>query len=619
MNRVTVLLITFLIVLTGISHSDPAIQSGKTVFLPLRHVVQWLGGEVDANRSSPGPTQIVIRLNGKTTEILPQYGNGYSISGIDVVIGKRRLHYPSYNAWGYYLPVDFFTKELGIPVSVDVKQQKVYITEPETKECLTIFIGDQTENWYDADPAQAFESAMFGGDIIKASQLLLWKPRLVNGHGGMMRAPLILYSNRDLATVQLMVRGGANVNAAEGFFYTTALDYVNYTGLKPAQQVKEYLMANGARPNYEPHISPTPTPVSKTLFWTNYRLHRAARTGNLPMLEKLLKAGASLEGWGTWTPLHEAIEHNQREMLLFLLKKGAKVTTLDWTPLHEAAYVGNLFAAKELVKHGADVKAKNLKAQTPLHLAALNGNTEIIRLLIHKGAVIQAADTNGVTPLFEAAGMGNREATTMLLRAGAKCNVVNNLQETPLHWAARTGNTYTVSLLLNAGAKVNAVEKIFGDTPFHFAIVSRNIFSARILLNHGAKINMPDKDGGTPLIEAANAGNKQLIIFLLRAGAKCNVHNMNQETPLLTAVTGGHKHAVLLLLHAGAHVNTAGFDGNTPLHIAAQYGYLSIVRILLDHGAKINIHNQQGETPLDIAGGPYQDKMIKFLRERGAK
>ena len=96
-----------------------------------------------------------------------------------------------------------------------------------------------------------------------------------------------------------------------------------------------------------------------------------------------------------------------------LIRHGADVTARDntqSTPLHLASSKWCAEAVNLLIRHGADVDSRNGNQSTPLHLAAsshlaLKGT--IVRLLLRHGANIDAKDDEGRTPLEIASSEGN--------------------------------------------------------------------------------------------------------------------------------------------------------------------------------------------------------------------
>lgn len=78
--------------------------------------------------------------------------------------------------------------------------------------------------------------------------------------------------------------------------------------------------------------------------------------------------------------------------VIYCIIQGHDVNSQDyagWTPLHEAANFGNLEIVNYLVTHGADIDhsgGEKCNWVTPLIDAASNGYVEVMRLLIKKGA-----------------------------------------------------------------------------------------------------------------------------------------------------------------------------------------------------------------------------------------
>jgi RNA polymerase sigma factor (sigma-70 family) len=104
----------------------------------------------------------------------------------------------------------------------------------------------------------------------------------------------------------------------------------------------------------------------------------------------------------------------------------------------------------------------------------------------------------------------------------------------------------------------------------------------------------------TPLLFAANYGQRQLAEVLLRHGADPNVR-LRGETPLARAVLMHDEDMVAILLLHGADPNLVLLNGLTPLHRAAMRGHAVVARQLLDGGAHADVRDVFGRTPPDWA------------------
>jgi ankyrin repeat protein len=96
----------------------------------------------------------------------------------------------------------------------------------------------------------------------------------------------------------------------------------------------------------------------------------------------------------------------------------------------------------------------------------------------------------------------------LLLKAGADPNVARSTGETPLMTAARTGNVDVLKLILAHSANVNAKETVTGQTALMWAVAENHVVATRLLLESGADVHSRSKGSFTPLLFAAQQGNK---------------------------------------------------------------------------------------------------------------
>jgi uncharacterized protein len=138
--------------------------------------------------------------------------------------------------------------------------------------------------------------------------------------------------------------------------------------------------------------------------------------------------------------------------------------------------------------------------------------------------------------------------------------------------------------------------------------------------------------GGSPnryFDAAINAGSIECVKLMLARGANVNLPGDEGVTPLMTSVRVTYRNGLKitqLLIKRGANINARASRGSTALMYAAsgvaahyQDEYVAVVRLLIKHGAKVNVRNKMGDSPLSIAKGGNWQKIVKVLKNAGAK
>lgn len=113
-----------------------------------------------------------------------------------------------------------------------------------------------------------------------------------------------------------------------------------------------------------------------------------------------------------------------------------------WTALHLAAFLGQIDAARTLIKKGADVAARSTNGQhnCPLHSAAAGRHFAVCELLLASGADVNSRQSGGYTPLMAAAQHGDQGLIDLLLRRGADRGARNDDGKTAAALAAEAGH-----------------------------------------------------------------------------------------------------------------------------------------------------------------------------------
>lgn len=134
---------------------------------------------------------------------------------------------------------------------------------------------------------------------------------------------------------------------------------------------------------------------------------------------------------------------------LLLKQKNLKIdqgNALNETPLMIAVFLKDNPLAKKLIARGANVN--NPRHWSPLHYAASAGNKDMVAYLISKGADVNARTLRGITPLYMAAREADAKTVQMLLQAGARKDFCTNDELAPYDIAKQRRNSEEVLKLL---------------------------------------------------------------------------------------------------------------------------------------------------------------------------
>ena len=155
--------------------------------------------------------------------------------------------------------------------------------------------------------------------------------------------------------------------------------------------------------------------------------------------------------------------------------------------------------------------------------------------------------------------------------------------------------------------------------PLHDAVKDGDPLRATQAIDSGANIAEPDAAGEPPLLIAALAGRKDIVVLLLDKGADIEVRNKGGLTALHAAAYGGHLDIVELLVAKGALINDdKNFYHMSPLHAAAEEGHADIVAFLLANKADMEAKERNGYTPLTQAGWRSHWEAAEVLLKAGA-
>lgn len=216
------------------------------------------------------------------------------------------------------------------------------------------------------------------------------------------------------------------------------------------------------------------------------------------------------------------------------------------TPLFVAAMKGNHTDFQTFLQRGGDPKHR-LKDNSNLLLAAVvGGNLKIVREVLDVGLDINTRGFKGNTPLHGALMKANFYLGGLLYAHGADPGIANDVGETPLQVlesfkmdmadlengfniveAAKNNDLVGLRQLLAKAAEPDRREAL---SLALYAQSRLDLETFRLVVDRGADVNHVYALGETPLMSAAESGNKDFVEYLLAKGADKSAKNAEGKT-----------------------------------------------------------------------------------------
>jgi len=137
------------------------------------------------------------------------------------------------------------------------------------------------------------------------------------------------------------------------------------------------------------------------------------------------------------------------------------------------------------------------------------------------------------------------------------------------------------------------------------------------LVTKGAAVKARDRSASSPLMNAAGAGNLDILQYLQSVGADISHSSLRGNTALLVAVRSNRAKVVKYLLKQGVDPNTQSLDKITPLSAACFDGNTRLVNYLLDAGADATMEDGVGKAPIIYAAAKGFSNIVATLITKG--
>ncbi|XP_017057563.1 L-asparaginase 1 [Drosophila ficusphila] len=181
--------------------------------------------------------------------------------------------------------------------------------------------------------------------------------------------------------------------------------------------------------------------------------------------------------------------------------------------------------------------------------------------------------------------------------------------------AVTEGDTHKLSDLKQYGANL-CDTNCDGRSALHLACFLGKMNCVCFLVSSGCPVNVHDRFNRTPLHEAIDTDNHEIIKVLLKNGATLNDQPLVQAELLRALTERGKVKRMESFRLAGADLTLADRTGRTALHYACQLGNHEVVDYLLPHYENPYVKDELGMAPIDYAKAANHAHIITLLRFR---
>ena len=413
-----------------------------------------------------------------------------------------------------------------------------------------------------------------------------------------------------LDIVKFLVEGKSDINAV-GKNGTTALLCAAGNGDIP---MIKYLIKNGADPNAKD-------------FERSCAIVYAAGNGSIEALNifKDLGQSVSYKNWHNLTPLIAAAINKKFDLVKYLISLNAELNGYYHVSEETRGNVLN-FAVRErnfeVVKMLVDKKmdlTDMAASQALIYSLSSSRNDDIAMLLIKNGVNVNKIGWREYSALYNAVINENYNILGELIEHGIKINPYTESGRQIIAAASKI-NINVKNRLTELVKKPETDRALVKECELTRHIANNNLSAAASLLDEGCDINFRDDNYNTPLINAINAGNFDMVKLLLEKGASPNLSGAYDQRPLTLAIQKHDLKMVELLVKNGADINYSDHYNELPLVISTDDFYHDIFHYLISKSAEVNICSSCNRTPLIAACGSIHNNeiYIKTLLAKGA-
>ena len=373
---------------------------------------------------------------------------------------------------------------------------------------------------------------------------------------------------------------------------------------------------------------------------------RAAKIGSLPIVERLLKAGAGVDQAlphdERQTPLMVAINSGNEQVVQLLLGHGASLTRTDYHGLTALDYAiakdqeldGNRFVVQisarlnpqlaGALEHSALTSDQLLEQEMQLYNyyhelrnAASDCHVMRIATLFEQENEFDAEALVDGLPLSYHT-QKPRCSTSLTRYIGTK-TVFQRAVQARFALAVRECDAHQMEAMFSENNSLHVNDSHGGITHLDRAVKSGCSDLVNILSR--TKNFQFSKNDDVLLRAIQSAPRSSLVTMvgaLIEAGADVDSRDVDGRSPLLASISLEQPVIAQYLINADAKINGVIGDASYPLVEASKKGYVRVVKLLIDEGVDVNVQDKLGRSALMVAVNSGHTDLVSILLEAGA-
>lgn len=245
------------------------------------------------------------------------------------------------------------------------------------------------------------------------------------------------------------------------------------------------------------------------------------------------------------------------------------------------------------------------------------------------GDMVQQVDDQDQR-LCNACRKGNIDEARAALQKGANPQVQFRLalgEITPIFLCASKGYIEIAELLIQHRADVNRRMDFDHTTCLHHAASNGQAKMCEFLIRNQCPVDAIDKLQRTPLMDAAEIGNVDVVTVLIQNEADVNREDSEHHTALSYCIEfinfnePKFMQTAWKLVESGADPNYRGkFASRTILHCVAAQGNMDRCKALVEqYGMIVRLTDSDGKTAIDYARENGHNEIVEYLTAKNAE